>query len=1071
MNKISEMFSGAGTRARMLAAGVALGVMLGMPTASFGILVSLKTVPVPVPLDIGNYISNQFAAEQLGKALFWDMQVGSDGVQACATCHFHAGADVRTRNQLSPGILGGDEQYGNNNIGLPEPAADALRPDMELTSTHFPFHRLTDQHVRGEPLQNPGNVVRDTNDVVSSQGVVLTQFVDIVPGSPVDLGSVIPDPAFTTADNVQVRRVEPRNTPTVINAVFNFDNFLDGRANNIFNGGNPFGAADPRPHLLTNATGSLATEELRLRQSSLASQAVGPPLSDFEMSWRGRTMPKVGKKMLSLKPLAQQQVSTSDSRLGFLADTVAGGGLTTTYAAMIQAAFPAKYWNNTSEKVVFDADGIPSFLPWDGVTPLTTDEYTQMEANFAFFFGLAVQMYETILRADDSRFDRFLDGSGFLTNEETIGMNAFIGSAACVVCHDAGAMQDIDTVLIQGIDPVTDLPIPLNQNPADKNDFMLTAAGFSLYDTGYHNTGVRPGGNPDPLATGFLTYDGLTTVNEDIGRGGFTGLGGTLTEVALGTGVISLQDFGFPPTQQYPALDSLPGSMAGFVPPLPDGFLPIDTTPYAGRVTNFGAFKTPGLRNIAITGPYMHNGGFSTLRQVVDFYVRGGDFAITNLDDFDTQVAPLGLLRDDGAIPGLPTPEELRDGLVQFMMTLTDERVANEAAPFDHPEIFVPITGTAPVSPGNRAGLLADATNFQRVFATGNAGRVAMGLPPLGTFLALNPRSAALDDDADLDLIADAVDNCPLVPNPGQEDADGDGLGDVCDNCVDNANPGQEDADLDGVGDVCDNCVDNANPGQEDADLDGVGDVCDNCVDNANPGQEDADLDGVGDVCDNCVDNANPGQEDADLDGVGDVCDNCVDNANPGQEDADLDGVGDVCDNCVDNANPGQEDADLDGVGDVCDNCVDNANPGQEDADLDGVGDVCDNCVDNANPGQEDADLDGVGDVCDNCVDNANPGQEDGDADGVGDACDNCTLVSNADQRDTDADGFGNICDADFNGNLIVDPSDFSTMKASLGSATAPDQDLNGNGVVDPGDFSFTKNSLGQPPGPSGLAP
>ena len=29
----------------------------------------------------------------LGKALFWDMQVGSDGIQACASCHFHAGAD------------------------------------------------------------------------------------------------------------------------------------------------------------------------------------------------------------------------------------------------------------------------------------------------------------------------------------------------------------------------------------------------------------------------------------------------------------------------------------------------------------------------------------------------------------------------------------------------------------------------------------------------------------------------------------------------------------------------------------------------------------------------------------------------------------------------------------------------------------------------------------------------------------------------------------------------------------------------------------------------------------------
>jgi cytochrome c peroxidase len=36
------------------------------------------------------------------------------------------------------------------------------------------------------------------------------------------------------------------------------------------------------------------------------------------------------------------------------------------------------------------------------------------------------------------------------------------------------------------------------------------------------------------------------------------------------------------------------------------------------------AFKTPGLRNIEFTGPYMHNGVFSTLEEVMDFYNEGG---------------------------------------------------------------------------------------------------------------------------------------------------------------------------------------------------------------------------------------------------------------------------------------------------------------------------------------------------------------------------------------------------------------------------------------------------------------
>jgi|GEM_PF-2746955 len=60
--------------------------------------------------------------------------------------------------------------------------------------------------------------------------------------------------------------------------------------------------------------------------------------------------------------------------------------------------------------------------------------------------------------------------------------------------------------------------------------------------------------------------------------------------------------------------------------------------------------------------------------------------------------------------------------------------------------------------------------------------------------------------DSDGDGVLDCVDNCPLVPNPGQEDVDGDGVGDVCDNCLEVPNAGQSDIDADGVGDVCDPC-------------------------------------------------------------------------------------------------------------------------------------------------------------------------------------------------------------------------------------------------------------------------
>jgi hypothetical protein len=474
--------------------------------------------------------------------------------------------------------------------------------------------------------------------------------------------------------------------------------------------------------------------------------------------------------------------------------------------------------------------------------------------------------------------------------------------------------------------------------------------------------------------------------------------------------------------------------MAGWVPPLPIGFLPTDTTPFPCRVTNFGAIKTPGLRNIALTGPYMHNGGLSTLRQVVDFYVRGGDFAFTNADNFDASVVPLGTLRDAGAVPGLPTPEELRDGLVQFMMALTDSRVANEEAPFDHPEIFVPITGTAPDSPGSRDLLLADSTNFMQVPAVGGAGRGSLFLPPLQPFLALDPRSAALDPDADLDGVRDSTDNCPVIANALQEDGDSDTIGDVCDTCpLDPAN----DADTDGFCADVDNCPLINNPGQEDNDSDGLGDVCD----------DDDDDDSVLDTVDNCPLTANLDQLDTDGDGLGDVCD----------DDDDDDTVLDTVDNCPLTANLDQADNDADGLGDVCD----------DDDDDDTILDSVDNCPLTANTGQEDADGDGLGDVCDTCA--LDP-DNDIDADGICGDVDNCSVVPNADQRDTNGDGYGNICDADLDNNDVVDLLDFSVF-AGVFNQSDPDADFNGDGVVDLLDFGIFASSFNGAPGPSGFHP
>jgi cytochrome c peroxidase len=86
-----------------------------------------------------------------------------------------------------------------------------------------------------------------------------------------------------------------------------------------------------------------------------------------------------------------------------------------------------------------------------------------------------------------------------------------------------------------------------------------------------------------------------------------------------------------------------------------------------GRATESrGRFKVPTLRNLALTGPYMHNGAFTTLKQVVAFYNR------RDLDPtaFGPPEVPETVNREELGNLGLSDEEE--DALVAFLMTLTD---------------------------------------------------------------------------------------------------------------------------------------------------------------------------------------------------------------------------------------------------------------------------------------------------------------------------------------------------------------------------------------------------------------
>ncbi len=167
------------------------------------------------------------------------------------------------------------------------------------------------------------------------------------------------------------RQVEPRNTPTTMNAVFNHRNFWDGRANNMFNGVGVFGprdiAGDPNKRLIVLGNGTPVLKHLEIRDFSLASQAVGPPLSALEMACDGKTFADVGRDLLLARPLRLQKVHPQDSVLGSLA-ALTGRGLKApyTYASLIMKAFDEKCWaaQGTYKIVNGELVKVSSGSPW-----------------------------------------------------------------------------------------------------------------------------------------------------------------------------------------------------------------------------------------------------------------------------------------------------------------------------------------------------------------------------------------------------------------------------------------------------------------------------------------------------------------------------------------------------------------------------------------------------------------------------------------------------------------------------------------------------------------------------------
>jgi cytochrome c peroxidase len=559
----------------------------------------LSDVPVPMPPDLSKYVRDINKARLLGKALFWDMQVGGDGRTACATCHFHAGVDSRPRNTLSP--KGPGTPVNNTFHGA----------NYTLVAEDFPFHKFVDNTNRKSAVS------RTTSEVVGSQGVVRKDFVRINAGNPVDTGNDVPDPVFNVK-GVNTRQVTGRNAPSVINAVFNDRQFWDGRANRFFNGVNPFGDTDPNAFVYRTVNGFPTKTRILIDNGSLASQAVGPPNNSVEMSWNGRTFPLLGRKMLSLRPLALQKVDPTDSVLGPFADGNKGLKSSVTYASLIKEAFQPEWWNATQPytgSMVFQ-NGY-----WTKNPININGSFTQMEANFSLFWGLAIQLYESTLISDQTDYDRFIKGdTAAISDVAKQGLEIFLHQGKCINCHKGSEFAHGTVSQTR----------PIGKNQIELIERMIMGDGKqAVYDAGFYNIGVTP-------------------TQEDVA----VGADGPFGPFSLSRRRQLGQDIKDP-----------------------------TTVGASERLAIKGSFKTPSLRNIALTGPYFHNGGKLRLEEVVEFYARGGDFHERNIADLDPDIEVI----DD--VVG--NKERIR-AVVEFMRTLTDHRVEFQKAPFDHPELIIP---------------------------------------------------------------------------------------------------------------------------------------------------------------------------------------------------------------------------------------------------------------------------------------------------------------------------------------------------------------------------------------------
>jgi cytochrome c peroxidase len=255
------------------------------------------------------------------------------------------------------------------------------------------------------------------------------------------------------------------------------------------------------------------------------------------------------------------------------------------------------------------ATGKPGVAAYDG---LSKDDQA-LAITLLVVWAKAIAAYERQLVSRDSAFDRFIaDGprSNWIPASAQRGARLFVGKAACIDCHN----------------------------------------GPLLTDDAFHDVGVPQSGPAVPLES-------------DCTAGSFcdcTGGGKNCLPWGAYNGLIWMRDTG---PKWYPIIDAWNDDPAAtpHAPPVP----PFDPTLK-------GAWRTPSLRDVALTAPYMHDGVYQTLSDVLWHYNTGGRSEQAGAVGAPAvEVKPIGLSED-----------EIAD-LAEFLQTLT-------GAPLDPALIALP---------------------------------------------------------------------------------------------------------------------------------------------------------------------------------------------------------------------------------------------------------------------------------------------------------------------------------------------------------------------------------------------